>query len=443
MGCCRGINLITMITPTLNKNIYQQYTYNYPHKHSYRVFEEFITLQNTWQQEDQSNLFAYLHIPFCEMRCGFCNLFTIANPKEGVGQYLEALQREALDYKAALPEKHFEEYAIGGGTPTFLSAQQLERMLSIFKNDFGVDTQNKYGSIEASPKSISQEKINLIEDYGINRLSMGVQSWIEAETKLLGRPQKVETVTQRVERIKQSKIPEFNLDLIYGIYQQTKESWLYSLQRTLEYEPTEIFLYPLYTRPLTGLSKMQKESEDNRLFLYRIGRDFLLANGYVQMSMRCYRKKDAEQISNNYDSSNNGMIGIGAGARSYTRELHYSTNYAVSRKAVKDIIHAYSERKDFTEINYGIHLNNEEQLRRYLIKSLIDGGRLDANDFKQRFGKDISALPMLDFLFNEKWLEQKDGFFRLNERGMEMEDWIGPILFSENVKELMANFELN
>ena len=432
-----------MIPKTSNKNIYQQYTYNYPHKHSYRVFEQPITLQNAWQQEAQSNLFAYLHIPFCEMRCGFCNLFTIANPKEGVGQYLDTLQREALDYKAALPEKHFEEYAIGGGTPTFLSAQQLEKMLSIFKNDLGVDTQNKYGSIEASPKSISQEKINLIEAYGINRLSMGVQSWIEAETKLLGRPQKVETVTQTVEKIKQSKIPEFNLDLIYGIHNQTKETWLYSLEKTMAYEPTEIFLYPLYTRPLTGLSKMQKESEDNRLYLYRVGRDFLLSNGYAQMSMRCFRKEDALDISNNYCSTNHGMIGIGAGARSYTSELHYSTNYAVSRKAVKDIIHAYSERKDFTKINYGILLNEEEQLRRYLIKSLIDGGRLDATDFKQRFKKDISTIPMLDILFNEKWMEQKDGFFRLNESGMEMEDLIGPMLFSENIKLLMDNFELN
>ena len=432
-----------MIPKTSNKNIYQQYTYNYPHKHSYRVFEEPIALSTAWQQEDQSNLFAYLHIPFCEMRCGFCNLFTIANPKEGVGQYLDALKREALNYQTALPERSFEEYAIGGGTPTFLSAEQLEKMLMIFKNDLGVDTKKKYGSIEASPKSISNKKINLIEQYGINRLSMGVQSWIEAETKLLGRPQQVATVTQAVEQIKQSKIPEFNLDLIYGIYQQTKASWLYSLEKTVDYEPTEIFLYPLYTRPLTGLSKMQKESEDNRLYLYRIGREFLLSNGYIQTSMRCFRKENAVDISNNYHSANHGMIGIGAGARSYTNEMHYSTNYAVSRKAVKDIIHAYSERKDFSKINYGIVLNEEEQLRRYLIKSLIDGGRLDTDDFLKRFGKEVASLPILEFLFNQKWLEQKDGFFRLNESGMEMEDWIGPMLFSENVKLLMEKFELN
>lgn len=272
---------------------------------------------------------------------------------------------------------------------------------------------------------------------------MGVQSWIESETKLLGRPQKIETVTKAVEQIKNSKIPEFNLDLIYGISQQTKKTWLYSLEKTLTYEPTEIFLYPLYTRPLTGLSKMQNESKDNRLLLYRIGRDYLLSNGYVQTSMRCFRKADAETISNNYNTANGGMIGIGAGARSYTKSLHYSTNYAVSRKAIKDIIHAYSERKDFLTVNYGIALNEEEQLRHYLIKSLIDGGRLDGHHFKKHFGKEVETLSILEFLFAQKWLTQKDGFFQLNENGMEMEDWIGPMLFSEDVKTRMQNFDLN
>ena len=432
-----------MIEQAKELNIYEQYTYSYPHKHTYRILDKAVSLETAWQAENTSNLFAYLHIPFCEMRCGFCNLFTIANPKEGVGQYLDALQREALHYNKAIPNRHFEEYAIGGGTPTFLSPEQLAKMLSIFKNDLGVNTQNKYGSIEASPKSISTEKINLIEKYGINRISMGIQSWIEAETKLLGRPQTLKTATAAVEQIINSKVPEVNLDLIYGIHSQTKKSWLYSLQKTIDYQPTEIFLYPLYTRPLTGLSKMQNASKDNRLELYRIGRDFLKNNGYTQLSMRCFRKVDESLVSNNYKSTRDGMIGIGAGARSYTRDLHYSTSYAVSRKATKAIIHAYSERKDFAKIDYGFYLNEEERLRRYLIKSLIDGGQLDMQDFNKEFGKDISAVEIIAYLFDKKWIEAKDNYLKLTEIGMEMEDSIGPMLFSNHVKSLMQAFELS
>ncbi len=427
---------------TQQLNVYEQYTYSYPHKHAYRKLEKPIDLNKVWEREDTSNLFAYVHIPFCEMRCGFCNLFTIANPKEGVDRYLNALQREALEYKKSIPNIQFEEYAIGGGTPTFLEEDELAKMLSIFKNDLGVNTQSKYGSIEASPKSINKEKIHLIEEFGIDRISMGVQSWIEEETKLLGRPQSVNAVVRAVEDIASSKVPEFNLDLIYGIHSQTKESWLYSIDRTLEYSPTEIFLYPLYTRALTGLAKMQHSNEDNRLYLFRIGRDYLLENGYMQTSMRCFRRADAPIIKNNYTSTKDGMIGIGAGARSYTQNLHYSSNYAVSRKATKNIINEYSLKEEFTTIDYGFYLKEEEQLIRFLVKSLIDGGCLNKEAFRTRFGKDISTINIIQRLFDFNWLEENEDYLQLNKSGMEMEDAIGPMLFSENVKFLMSEYNL-
>ena len=422
--------------------VYEQYTYSYPHKHSYRILDKLNSLTTTWAEENKTNLFAYLHIPFCEMRCGFCNLFTIANPKEGVGKYLASLQREARAYREAIPSLHFEEYAIGGGTPTFLSAKDLAKMLRIFKKDLKVDTINKYGSIEASPKSITAEKIELIERYGINRISMGIQSWIKEETKLLGRPQSAQEVVKALELIKQSTIPELNLDLIYGIPSQTRISWLYSLEKTIAYQPTEIFLYPLYTRPLTGLSKMQHTATDNRLQLYRIGRDFLKTKGYTQISMRCFRQKTAPMISTDYSATTNGMVGIGAGARSYTKALHYSTNYAVTRKATKAIIHAYSDKTNFKFIEYGFELNAEEQMRRYLIKSLIDGGRLNALSFSQLFGKKVFSLPIIQQLFTKQWLEEQNNFFQLTEAGMEMEDVIGPMLFSKKVNQLSQAFEL-
>lgn len=430
-----------MLTAAKKLDIYEQYTYSYPHKHTYQPLAKNVNLKEVWQTEDTNNLFAYLHIPFCEMRCGFCNLFTIANPKEGVRQYLNALKKEALTYKEVVAPINFEEYAIGGGTPTFLSAPKLAMMLAIFKEDLGIDMQQKYGSIEASPKSITSEKIQLIEAYGINRISMGIQSWLTTETKLLGRPQSPKEVTKAVDLIKNSAIPELNLDLIYGIHSQTKASWLYSLEKTLAYQPTEIFLYPLYTRPLTGLSKMQHNGTDNRLELYRIGRDFLKNNGYFQTSMRCFRKANAIEIINNYQATNNGMIGIGAGARSYTKNLHYSTNYAVTRKATKAIIHAYSLKDNFDTVNYGFYLNEEEQMRRFLIKSLIDGGALYPEVFKQQFGKDCFSLANVQRLLQEGWLEPKANYWQLSEAGMEMEDAIGPMFFSKNVKKKMQAFE--
>jgi len=235
--------------------IYQQYAYSYPHKLAYRTLENPRHLDDVWKAHKQTNLFAYLHIPFCEMRCGFCNLFTIAHPKDGVGKYLSALKWEAQTYRTHLPNAQFEAYAIGGGTPTYLDTEQLEDMLLTFKEVLGVDMNEKFGSIETSPKSISQEKIKLIEAFGITRASIGIQSWMEEETKALGRPQPPEIAEKAVTLLANSDIPEINIDLIYGIKNQTPTSWKYSLEHTLAFQPAEIYLYPLYTRPLTGLDK--------------------------------------------------------------------------------------------------------------------------------------------------------------------------------------------
>ncbi len=424
-------------------DIYQQYAYSYPHKLAYREFDEPLPLKKVWQTENRTKLFAYLHIPYCEMRCGFCNLFTIANPKQGLDRYLTALRREAQAYRTILSDIQFEEYAIGGGTPTFLDADQLANMLAIFKYDLGVDTNKKYGSIESSPKSITPEKIHLIESYGINRISIGIQSWIEDETKQLGRPQSLEVATKAVEQLIESIIPEVNIDLIYGIKGQTVKTWQYVLEKTLAYSPTEIFLYPLYTRPLTGLAKLHgPPKNDIRLSLYRQGRDYLLSNGYRQVSMRCFRRVDAPIIESEYDSTTNGMVGIGAGARSYTSKLHYSGHYAVSRKAIKGIIEEYSNQQDFTSIHYGIRLNEEEEIRRFLIKSLIDGGQLSEHQFEGKFTQSVLDMEVIQDFFNQGLLVQEGDWIKLSKRGLELEDWIGPQLFSSQVNDRMNSFQL-
>jgi len=425
-------------------NIYEQYAYSYPHKQAYRELPTPVSLQTAWSKEDKSRLSAYLHLPFCEMRCGFCNLFTVSNPKNGIDAYLNALQREAQTYHATLPSIQFETYAIGGGTPTFLEVDDFAKMLSIFKDDLGVDTEQKYGSIEASPKSISPEKIALIESYGIDRVSIGVQSWIEQETKLLGRPQTPQLAHQALSQLSHSTIPEINIDLIYGIRGQTQKSWFYSLQKTMEFAPAEVYLYPLYTRPLTGLEKMNHHQEDHRQTLYRIGRNFFKKEGYEQISMRCFRKVTLGHVDTQHNAVVDGMIGIGAGARSYTQTLHYSTHYAVSRKAIQSIIEAYSNKKttDFQQITYGIYLDETERIRRFLIKSLIDGGSLDIELFEQHFNKKIMSISIVMDLFEQDWLTQNGSTIRLSEAGMEMEDFIGPALFSDHIQSLMKTYEL-
>ncbi|MGH1335909.1 MAG: STM4012 family radical SAM protein [Aureispira sp.] len=439
----------TLAKAIQSRNYFQGYAYSYPHKSSYRPLEEPRALQEIWQAENKNQLFLYVHVPFCEMRCGFCNLFTTANPKAPLEQpFIGSLQRQATQVKQALGENaRFNRVAIGGGTPSFLSLEDLESLFQVVHQQMGLNHRTVPFSVELSPKTTSPEKLALLHQYGTNRASIGVQSFLLEETKALGRPQRMEEVRQALTYIRDSAIPSMNIDLIYGIAGQTTASWQRSLEETVAFQPEEVFLYPLYVRPLTGLGKREQEWNDHRLNLYRFGRDFLLSKGYEQVTMRIFRRQNiVEKELPAYNSPEDGMVGLGVGARSYTREFHYSSDYAVGRKGVQHIIHDYHEKtaQDFSQADYGTYLNRQEQQRRYVIKSLLEGQYLDMAAYERFFGSSaLLDLPELQQLDSLQFLQTTEGRLQLNQAGLECSDIIGPWLYSADVKAQMAAFELS
>jgi oxygen-independent coproporphyrinogen III oxidase len=219
---------------TLFDNIYEGYAYSYPHKHSYRRLNN-LPLPLLWEEEKKDALFLYVHLPFCEMRCGFCNLFTIANPQgDMVDAYLQTLAREANAIKTQIAPEAFGQMAVGGGTPTFLQPHQLEKLFTIIRT-LGGKPENMPASFEVSPATVTREKLRLLNEQGIDRISMGVQSFVESEVKALGRPQKNNEVYAALDLLKQYPFATINIDLIYGANGQTLSSWLHSVQEVIRY----------------------------------------------------------------------------------------------------------------------------------------------------------------------------------------------------------------
>lgn len=428
--------------------LYHAYSYSYPHKSAYRPLETPQSLKDVWANEDKSALFLYAHIPFCEMRCGFCNLFTMAKPKDDLGQrYVDTLAIQAKEVKAALgDEANFVRMAIGGGTPTQLETAQLAKVFEIMTETMGANPAEIPVSCEVSPETVTTEKLDLLKSYHVDRVSIGVQSFLEEETKAVRRPQKYETVTRVLDQIKSYDFRLFNLDLIYGIRGQTPESWAFSLKEAIKFEPEEIFLYPLYVRPLTGLGNSNKAWEDERVRLYRQGRDFLLANGYEQSSMRLFRRQDLTNVpAPDYVCQRDGMIGLGVGARSYTKGLHYSSDYAVGRRGVVSIIESYVERdaQTLSMVDYGVVLSPEEQKRRFVIISLLSHEGLNPLLYAQQFGVQLNEdFPQLDELTTLGLTVRDDHLLRLTPKGIEYSDAIGPWLYSDDVLSRMDAFEL-
>ncbi|MFE2497026.1 STM4012 family radical SAM protein [Streptomyces scopuliridis] len=460
------------MSTTLAPRPYESYVYAYPHKTAYRPLEDRPALRGLWAGERKDALSLYLHIPFCEVRCGFCNLFTrIGAPDELTTRYLDALDRQATAVRDALAEAEaeteaeaeaeagadtdairFAAAAFGGGTPTYLDADELDRLCDIAEKRMGADLRAVPLSVETSPATATADRLAVLAERGATRLSIGVQSFVDAEAKAAVRPQRRAEVEAALGRVRDARIPVLNIDLIYGIDGQTEASWRHSLDAALAWRPEELYLYPLYVRPLTGLGRLgaggDSAWDDQRLRLYRQGRDQLLAHGYEQMSMRMFRRPDIpfqDAGPDDYACQTDGMIGLGCGARSYTSALHYSFDYAVDMREIRTIIDTYTTTEDFSRAEVGRRIDDGEARRRHLLQSLLQAGGMAEADYHERFG----SGPAEDFPAELTrfaalgWLDESapTGLLRLSPEGLAYSDALGPALFSPAVRASMAAYE--
>jgi oxygen-independent coproporphyrinogen-3 oxidase len=444
---------------------YVAYSYAYPHKTAYRPLAPPLPLDAVWRNEDRASLFLYLHVPFCEHRCGFCNLFTLARPEASLpAQYLAALRRQAEATRNALDcgarnategvpyGARFSRLAIGGGTPTFLSVPELEALFQIATNIMGASPREIPVSCEASPATIDSEKLALVRELGVTRLSLGIQSFDEDDAHAMGRPQRRGELEAALALVQAAPFPCVNLDLIYGGETQTRQSWLASVDRAIEFAPGEIYLYPLYVRPLTGLGRLAREWDDWRLALYRAGRERLLESGYEQVSMRmfrqCSRHTPCAAAGRHtecayYCCQDDGMVGLGCGARSYTRGLHYSQEYAVGTRAIAGILSDYLRRTpaDFARCEFGFRLSGDEQRRRLVIQSLLQVEGLELAHYRRRFGAGpLDDLPQLASLAEHGLATIDNERMQLTPAGLERSDAIGPWLYSPAVRRRMEEY---
>jgi oxygen-independent coproporphyrinogen-3 oxidase len=211
-----------------------------------------------------------------------------------------------------------------------------------------------------------------------------------------------------------------------------------------------VYLYPLYVRPLTGLARLaplaDREWDARRLELYRVGRDRLLENGYMQESMRMFRRKDAPDLGpDDYACQSDGMVGLGCGARSYTSDVHYSFDYAVDARQVRGIIDDFVGRTtdEFRYAECGIAMTDDERRRRHLLQSVLQAKGMPVDDYRQRFSADPDQHfgAVLGTWRRRGWLVDDDDTLRLTSAGLAYSDSLGPELFSTDVAAAMASYE--
>lgn len=415
------------------RNPFIQYMYSYPHKTAYGSLQG-IVLQKymSFLAGRQNSL--YVHIPFCQYKCGYCNLFSAAGqPEELIEQYVDALERQAEQWAELVPEKAvFHELVLGGGTPLILPERLLRRIFGIAGQYFGFQKGNPV-IVETSPNQTTREKLSLLKEEGVTRLSIGVQSFQWEELETLHRFHKAETVCSVLEAIKETGFDCLNLDLIYGIPGQTAESLEDSLLQALSYQPEELFVYPLYVKPGTCLYQQGMKRAQNVVLLQRYARKRLTEAGYQAYSMRRFVKEDGEPQVSLCGFGN--TLALGCGGRSYLGNLHFCTPYAVKQEQCIRILGEYIKKKDYREITHGFLLSEEEQKRRYLIKHILFGKGVNREDYRKHFKEN----PEEAFGKLRDWIEQgyavtTGDYITLTEEGILLSDYLGPQLMSDAVR---------
>lgn len=417
----------------LNEQIYTRYMYSYPHKTAYSKIDK-INLEDYKNCFDKSNNSLYFHIPFCETKCGYCNFFSVTNTSEQyIDFYLDAIEKQAMNLNQY--NIKFDNFEIGGGTPLVLTEKQLKLLFLIATDILDIDMKKIFVSIKTSPNQTTTEKVNILKENNADRISIGVGSFVNSELKILNRNHLLENTINSLEILKKSQFPILNIDIIYGIPTQTIKTLKYSIDMAMEYLPREIFLYPLYKRKE---NKILSDEKVDTYSLYLFATDYLISKGYTQFSMRKFSKINKFKLS---ASSLLNTISLGAGARSYIKNIHTCLPYTNNQKDSKLSIDNYIKEK--SNMDFGYVLNKEELKRNYIIKNLLCSSGLNIKQFNDKFSASLlREFSLFDNLLeNEYCIIQNDKVI-LTKLGMSLSDYIGPMFISDEVAGKMNDYVL-
>lgn len=269
----------------------------------------------------------YVHVPFCIKKCNYCSFYSLKWNEELEGVYLNAILKE-IELTSKLSHLLKTIY-IGGGTPSCLSINGLKKLLMSLRKSFKTDKSLEF-SIEINPATVDEEKISLMKDYGVNRLSIGVQSFNDRELLFLGRIHSTEDEIKTLQLVFKKGFQNVSIDLIYGIPGQTLKSWHESLKKSLMFNIKHISLYELSVEKNTQLAnqlklgKISLPFEEDIVKMYEFATDFLNKKGFKKYEISNFAKSGFRCRHNIFYWMRKPYLGIGPSAYSFFegRRLH-------------------------------------------------------------------------------------------------------------------------
>ena len=286
----------------------------------------------------------YVHIPFCAKKCFYCDFVSIAYIEDLADNYLMALEKEAQKYKG----ETIDTVYIGGGTPSTLSIDQQKKLASIITSNFNV-SYCKEITVELNPESTTKEKLKLLFDARVSRLSLGLQSIYDQSLTALGRLHNYKKFKQAYTEARETGFDNINIDLMYGIPNQTLRSWEVTLKEVVKLDSQHISLYPLTVEPNTPFYKKKIEpNSDLQAKMYDFACSFLKENGFEHYEISNWAKEKKYSLHNKLYWKNKQYIGLGTSASSYYKRYRYKNNTNV----IKYIENIFNNKNIVVEKEY-------------------------------------------------------------------------------------------
>ncbi|KOO14015.1 coproporphyrinogen III oxidase [Vibrio xuii] len=418
--------------------VLDKYNYSGPRYTSYPTaleFHEAFTVADydmACTQYPERPLSLYIHIPFCHKLCYYCGCNkVITRHAHKADEYLDVLELEIRTRAALLQGRKVTQLHFGGGTPTFLTKAQISRVMAILRGEFYFEGDAEI-SIEVDPREIELDMLDHLRGEGFNRLSIGVQDFNKEVQKLVNREQDEEFIFAMVDRAKELGFRSTNLDLIYGLPKQTKESFAETLKQVLEMKPGRLSVFNYAHMPQLFAAQRKIKDEDlpiaeEKMAILQDTIATLTGADYQFIGMDHFALPDDELavaqrngvLHRNFQGYTTqgeaDLVGFGVSAISMIGDA-----YAQNQKELKKYYAQVTDQRH--ALWKGVALDSDDLLRREVIKQLICNFKLDKtmieSEFKVQFNHYFKEdLGLLQTFINDELVEVDDEEIRVTLRG--------------------------
>ncbi|KGX93568.1 coproporphyrinogen III oxidase [Pontibacillus halophilus JSM 076056 = DSM 19796] len=358
----------------------------------------------------------YIHIPFCQQICHYCDFTKFFYNEELANQYVEALENEIVT-EVGRNKQAVRTIFVGGGTPTALSYKQLEHVLKTIEASFDVHNCLEY-TFEANPGEFDEDKLALLMSYGVNRISLGVQVFDDEKLEEIGRLHRVKDVYESIRMFEKHGMTNVSIDLMYGLPGQTFEGFKKTLDEALALNLPHYSAYSLQIEPKTVFyqrykkGKLHKPVEEVEADMFELLLNETEKSGVHQYEISNFAKPGYESQHNLTYWNNDYYYGFGSGAHAYLPGKR-TVNIRPLPRYVKEANE--SGRPILHEEVIGKRETMEEQM--FLGLRKVNG--VSKSLFVHRFGIEIETLykDELQYLKQKGWLEEDEDYVRLTRQG--------------------------